>query len=239
MLFDDGDDGGGAHEDGEQTKKGKQSVTPPGLTVSSINTPRVRRVLHHLFVLGLILCFAFVVEHTDVVPSAKKAYDIDFFWFLAALLLLASIFTITKSRGNADILNRDQTEEWKGWMQFLFLRNHTRMLTLFSVSVLYVFELLLLFVRSFIEQNIFIVYHYQHAVDVYNLIRVFVSCYVWMTGFGNFSFFYMRADYSFSRFVQMMWRLNFLVICLMLVMGTNYILYYIVPVKFYYVVLFC
>lgn len=59
---------------------------------------------------------------------------------------------------------------------------------------------------------------------------MFVSCYVWMTGFGNFSFFYMRADYSFSRFVQMMWRLNFLVICLMLVMGTNYILYYIVPV---------
>ena len=62
------------------------------------------------------------------------------------------------------MLNRDQTEEWKGWMQFLF-----------------------------------IMYHQQHAVDVYNLIRVFVSAYVWMTGFGNFSFFYVKADYSFNR----------------------------------------
>ena len=43
------------------------------------------------------------------------------------------------------------------------------------------------------------VFFLQHAVDVYNLIRVFVSAYVWMTGFGNFSFFYVRADYSFNR----------------------------------------
>jgi hypothetical protein len=121
VLFDDGDDGA-SHEDAEHSKKGKQSAAPVGLTVSTINTPRVRRTLHHVFVLGLILCFAFLVEHTDIVPSVKKEYDVDFFWFLAILLLLASIFTITKSRGNADILNRDQTEEWKGWMQFLFLR---------------------------------------------------------------------------------------------------------------------
>jgi hypothetical protein len=74
------------------------------------------------------------------------------------------------------------------------------------------------------------VYHHQNAKAVYNLIRVFVSAYVWMTGFNNFSFFYIRGDYSFSRFAQMIWRLNFLVLALMLVMGTTYILYYIVPV---------
>ena len=64
-------------------------------------------------------------------------------------------------------------------------------------------------------QFLFIMYHQQHAVDVYNLIRVFVSAYVWMTGFGNFSFFYVRADYSFNRFIKMLWRLNFLVLAIM------------------------
>jgi N-acetylneuraminate 9-O-acetyltransferase len=56
-----------------------------------------------------------------------------------------------------DILNRDQTEEWKGWMQFMFL-----------------------------------MYHYYHAEEVYNAIRIMITCYVWMTGFGNFSFFYIK-----------------------------------------------
>ena len=55
------------------------------------------------------------------------------------------------------VLNREQTEEWKGWMQFMFL-----------------------------------LYHYYAAEEVYNSIRVMITCYVWMTGFGNFSFFYIK-----------------------------------------------
>ena len=55
------------------------------------------------------------------------------------------------------LLGREQTEEWKGWMQFIFL-----------------------------------LYHYFHAEEVYNSVRVMITCYVWMTGFGNFSFFYIK-----------------------------------------------
>lgn len=55
-----------------------------------------------------------------------------------------------------------------------------------------------------------------------------------MTGFGNFSFFYLKNDYSFVRLVQMLWRLNFLVIFLCLSQGTTYILYYICPLHTYY-----
>ena len=40
-----------------------------------------------------------------------------------------------------DVLNRDQTEEWKGWMQFVFL-----------------------------------IYHYYHAEEVYNSIRIMITC---------------------------------------------------------------
>ena len=47
---------------------------------------------------------------------------------------------------------RDHTEEWKGWMQVMFVW-----------------------------------YHYFAAKEWYNWIRVYIACYVWMTGFGNLS----------------------------------------------------
>jgi N-acetylneuraminate 9-O-acetyltransferase len=72
-------------------------------------------------------------------------------------------------------------------------------------------------------------YHYFHAEDTYNAIRVMITCYVWMTGFGNFSFFYMKRDFGAVRLLQMMWRLNFLVLFLCLAFGNTYILYYICP----------
>jgi hypothetical protein len=160
-------------------------------------------VLRHVLSLGGVLCFAYVAEHTPLLARIDKTYSGDFFLFGAGLLLVAALATVRKSRGS-EVLNRDQSEEWKGWMQFLF-----------------------------------VMYHQQQAAKAYNLIRIFVSSYVWMTGFGNFSFFYVRGDYSFNRLLQMLWRLNFLVLAIMAVMGTNYILYYIVPLHtFYFLVVY-
>ncbi|KAK8305524.1 hypothetical protein V6Z12_D03G069000 [Gossypium hirsutum] len=50
-----------------------------------------------------------------------------------------------------------------------------------------------------------------------------------MTGFGNFSYYYMRKDFSLARFAQMMWRLNFLVFFCCVVLNNSYMLYYICP----------
>jgi hypothetical protein len=164
-----------------------------------------RALLQHVVALGAVLAFAYVTEHTELVPRAEKAYVPDVFLFACLLLFVAAIATLRKTSahgGAGDVLNREQSEEWKGWMQFLF-----------------------------------VLYHQQHAVDAYNLIRVFVSAYVWMTGFGNFSFFYVRADYSLARILQMLWRLNFFVLAIMATMNTNYILYYIVPLHTFYFLL--
>ena len=92
------------------------------------------------------------------------------------------------------LLNRDQTEEWKGWMQILFL-----------------------------------LYHYFEAKELYNAIRIFIAGYVWMTGFGNFSYYYVRADFSLGRFAQMMWRLNFFVFFACAALKNDYMVYYICP----------
>ena len=45
-------------------------------------------------------------------------------------------------------------------------------------------------------------YHYFAAAEIYNAIRIFIAAYVWMTGFGNFSYYYIRKDFSVARFAQ-------------------------------------
>ncbi|GAA0145050.1 acetyltransferase [Lithospermum erythrorhizon] len=74
---------------------------------------------------------------------------------------------------------------------------------------------------------LFLMYHYFKATEIYNAIRVFIAAYVWMTGFGNFSYYYVPKDFSIARFAQMMWRLNFLVLFCCIFLDNDYMLYYI------------
>ncbi|KAF3449891.1 hypothetical protein FNV43_RR05970 [Rhamnella rubrinervis] len=129
-------------------------------------------------------------------------YNRDLFVFLYLLLIIVSAMTSLKKHNDRSAftgksilyLNRHQTEEWKGWMQVLFL-----------------------------------MYHYFAATEIYNAIRVFIAAYVWMTGFGNFSYYYIKKDFSLARFAQMMWRLNFFVAFCCIVLNNDYMLYYICP----------
>ncbi|GLT67265.1 hypothetical protein SLA2020_395860 [Shorea laevis] len=50
--------------------------------------------------------------------------------------------------------------------------------------------------------------HYFAAAEIYDAIRVFIAVYVWMTGFGNFSYYCVRKDFSLARFALMMWQLH-------------------------------
>ncbi|KAG6505566.1 hypothetical protein ZIOFF_037929 [Zingiber officinale] len=78
-------------------------------------------------------------------------------------------------------------------------------------------------------QVLFLMYHYFAATEIYNAIRIFIAAYVWMTGFGNFSYYYVRKDFSLARFTQMMWRLNFFVAFCCIVLNNDFTLYYICP----------
>ncbi|CAN0208117.1 unnamed protein product, partial [Hapterophycus canaliculatus] len=55
--------------------------------------------------------------------SKPQVHDMDMFWCVALMLLVSSLLNVRKSKGG-DVLNREQTEEWKGWMQFMFLMYH-------------------------------------------------------------------------------------------------------------------
>jgi len=197
------------------------------LDIRSLNS--MYTLLYHSSVMGLILFYAYICEYHPPYAHSDKNYDADMFFFCTALLFVVSAYTwrkhdhtvdstpksipdgsneavaatsakpVVEPNDKTEILNRDQTEEWKGWMQFMFL-----------------------------------LYHYYHAEPVYNSIRIMITCYVWMTGFGNFSFFYLKGDFGVVRVLQMLWRLNFLVLFLCLTQGTTFILYYICLLHTYY-----
>ncbi|KAL7104769.1 hypothetical protein ACP275_07G003300 [Erythranthe tilingii] len=161
-----------------------------------------RLILRAMSEFGALLIYFYICDRTNLLGEAKKSYNRDLFLFLYFLLIIVSAKTSFKIHNDKSplsgksimYLNRHQTEEWKGWMQVLFL-----------------------------------MYHYFAATEFYNAIRVFIAGYVWMTGFGNFSYYYIRKDFSLARFIQMMWRLNFLVFFCCVVLNNNYMLYYICP----------
>jgi len=50
-------------------------------------------------------------------------------------------------------------------------------------------------------QVLFLLYHYFNAREIYNAIRVFIAGYVWLTGYGNFLYYYHYKDFSLGRCV--------------------------------------
>ncbi|CAN6289640.1 unnamed protein product [Urochloa humidicola] len=161
-----------------------------------------RLTLRAISEFGGYLLYFYICDRTDLLGESAKNYSRDLFLFLYFLLIVVAAMTSFKVHQDKSALtgksilylNRHQTEEWKGWMQVLFL-----------------------------------MYHYFNAKEIYNAIRVFIAAYVWMTGFGNFSYYYVRKDFSLGRFAQMMWRLNFFVIFCCIVLNNDYTLYYICP----------
>ncbi|TVT97638.1 hypothetical protein EJB05_57088, partial [Eragrostis curvula] len=170
-------------------------------------------VLRAMAEFGIILVYFYICDRTNIFPESKKSYSRDLFLFLYILVIIASTITsLKKHHGNSTLsgkpilyLNRHQTDEWRGWMQVLFL-----------------------------------MYHYFAASEIYNAIRVFIAAYVWMTGYGNFSYYYDKKDFTIARFaqflrrilsVQMMWRLNFFVAFCCMVLDNSYMLYYISPMS--------
>ncbi|KAJ8549372.1 hypothetical protein K7X08_033079 [Anisodus acutangulus] len=156
-----------------------------------------RATLRAMSEFGGILFYFYICDLTNFFADSTKSYNRDLFLFLYCLLIIVSAMTSFKKHNDKSAfsgksllyLNRHQTEEWKGWMQVLFL-----------------------------------MYHYFAATEIYNAIRVFIAAFVWMTGFWNFSYYYIRKDFSLARFAQMMWRLNFFVIFCCIVLNNDYML---------------
>jgi hypothetical protein len=221
----------------DPTRKGNNKSQP--LDTSSL--PSVYSLLYHFTVLGLILFYSYICEHHPPHFQEVKTYDRDEFFFWTILVVVfAGGHTLRRNgeieqKGREPGCARSARGHVKDFSKLQKVQEYDDTRTDATPSS-----------ESEVLNNCqtdewkgwmqctFLMYHYTHATEIYNGIRVMITCYLWMTGFGNFSFFYMTNDYSLTRVLQMLWRLNFLVFFLCLTHGNPYILYYICPLHTYF-----
>ncbi|XP_051520250.1 N-acetylneuraminate 9-O-acetyltransferase isoform X1 [Myxocyprinus asiaticus] len=156
--------------------------------------------------MSLIMLYFYLCDRADIFMKEQKFYTHSTFFIPLIYIFVLGIFYNENSK-ETKLLNREQTDEWKGWMQLVIL-----------------------------------IYHISGAsafIPVYMHVRVLVAAYLFQTGYGHFSFFWLKGDFGLYRVCQVLFRLNFLVVVLCLVMDRPYQFYYFVPlVTFWFVVIY-
>uniref|UniRef100_A0A3Q0QV24 N-acetylneuraminate (7)9-O-acetyltransferase n=1 Tax=Amphilophus citrinellus TaxID=61819 RepID=A0A3Q0QV24_AMPCI len=156
--------------------------------------------------MGIIMGYFYLCDRADMFMKEQKFYTHSTFFIPLIYIFVLGVFYSENSK-EAKLLNREQTDEWKGWMQLVIL-----------------------------------IYHISGAsafIPVYMHVRVLVAAYLFQTGYGHFSFFWLKGDFGLYRVCQVLFRLNFLVLVLCVVMDRPYQFYYFVPlVTFWFVVIY-
>ncbi|KAG9244163.1 10 TM acyl transferase domain found in Cas1p-domain-containing protein [Calycina marina] len=167
-----------------------------------------------VFVLVLILCL--YADRTQLFEKTQKHFRLDSFryWCYAiAIIGVVSLRANTSSKHASvtvledGFLSRQQTEEWKGWMQAFILA-----------------------------------YHYtgaSHTKWIYEIVRLLVASYMFMTGYGHTLYFLRKEDYSLKRGAAVLIRLNLLSCALPYITRADYHHYYFAPlVTFWFMVIY-
>ncbi|XP_054130165.1 N-acetylneuraminate 9-O-acetyltransferase [Melozone crissalis] len=164
--------------------------------ISTPNVSTLEMLLHCFCKLGLIMTYFYLCDRANLFMKENKFYTHSSFFIPIVYILVLGVF-YTENTKETKVLNREQTDEWKGWMQLVIL-----------------------------------VYHISGAstfLPVYMHIRVLVAAYLFQTGYGHFSYFWIKGDFGVYRVCQVLFRLNFLVVVLCIVMDRPYQFYYFVP----------
>ncbi|KAM9307880.1 N-acetylneuraminate (7)9-O-acetyltransferase [Gastrophryne carolinensis] len=156
--------------------------------------------------LGLIMTYFYLCDRANLYMKENKFYTHSSFFIPIIYILVLGVF-YNENTKETKLLNREQTDEWKGWMQLVIL-----------------------------------IYHISGAssfLPVYMHVRVLVAAYLFQTGYGHFSYFWLKGDFGLYRVAQVLFRLNFLVVVLCIVMDRPYQFYYFVPlVTFWFMVIY-
>lgn len=124
---------------------------------------------------GVAIAYMFIADRTTVFLKEQKAYSPWTFAIMMIGWLVIGCLTTVKRDKDMGFLNREQTDEWKGWMQSKSRRQRRclkRLDQAYSASVRDLAVAIL-------------VYHILGASKVhgiYNVMRTLVASYLFMTG---------------------------------------------------------
>ncbi|XP_052494605.1 N-acetylneuraminate 9-O-acetyltransferase isoform X2 [Budorcas taxicolor] len=119
--------------------------------------------------LGLIMAYFYMCDRANLFMKENKVYTHSTFFIPIIYILVLGVF-YNENTKETKVLNREQTDEWKGWMQLVIL-----------------------------------IYHISGAstfLPVYMHIRVLVAAYLFQTGYGHFSYFWVKGDFGIHRVCQ-------------------------------------
>ncbi|XP_077291405.1 N-acetylneuraminate (7)9-O-acetyltransferase isoform X2 [Arctopsyche grandis] len=91
--------------------------------VNNLNSspePDIRDMFSAMSTLGLIVCYFYLCDRTNFFMKENKYYSEWSFWLPVGYVLVLGLF-FTEDVRSPKVLNRDQTGEWRGWMQLLVL----------------------------------------------------------------------------------------------------------------------
>ncbi|RXM32257.1 CAS1 domain-containing protein 1 [Acipenser ruthenus] len=148
-------------ESGEEKK--------PSIAISSVAGLKIP--FQSVCKLGLIMAYFYFCDRADIFMKEQKFYTHSSF-FIPLIFILVLGFFYNENSKEAKLLNREQTDEWKGWMQLVIL-----------------------------------IYHISGAsafLPVYMHVRVLVAAYLFQTGYGHFSFFWLKGDFGLYRVCQIL-----------------------------------
>lgn len=174
----------------------------------SLTTPNSAVVIRAMAVIAVTTLYCFIADRTLLFDRIQKVPSQRTFLHLSTLVLIGGLATIRRSvhksahprqkptttSPSQAFLSRDQTDEWKGWMQFLIL-----------------------------------IYHYtgmSSVLWIYQIVRLLVASYLFMTGYGHTIYFLQTNNFSLHRVASVLVRLNILSCLLAYFMRTDYNFYY-------------
>lgn len=180
--------------------------------------------------MGVIMAYFYLCDRADVFMKEQKFYTHSAFFIPLIYILVLGVFYSESSREvrwngfqvhqihetrqpsvfsfemeqvllcfspfQAKVLNREQTDEWKGWMQLVILIYHISGASVVSPPRASAPEPPVR-TRPFHTSCPF-----SQFIPVYMHVRVLVAAYLFQTGYGHFSFFWLKGDFSLYRVCQ-------------------------------------
>ncbi|KAH8415359.1 hypothetical protein KR222_005093 [Zaprionus bogoriensis] len=170
---------------------------PPSSALNALITD-YSTPLMALSLLGLIMTYFYVCDRSNFFMKENKYYSEFSFWIPVGYVFALGLFFTEDSRFTK-VLNRDQTDELRGWIMLVVL----------------------IYYMTGAQRVLPIHMHIKLLISGYFFLAGYTHfTHIWLTGGGGS---------MFVRFFQAMFRLNFLSVLLCFCMNRPYQFYYFVP----------